>query len=153
MEKRFEMFTLLIAKSSRAIRKIKTEEMVEFNLKSPHISVLYYLYKSENGLTAKEICDVCEEDKALVSRSIEYLEKEGFIFCESKSGKRYKSPITLTEKGVCAAKVLEKKISKILDQASVGLSDENRKIFYESLNLICNNLQNVCDSYGEKGEG
>ena len=150
MEERFEIFTLLISKCSRAIRKIKTEEMSEFKLKSPHVSVLYYLYRSKNGLTAKEICDICEDDKALISRSIVYLEKEGLIACESKTEKRYKSILTLTEKGVVIAKELAMKIDKIVDIASIGLSEENRKIFYESLNLICNNLQKICEDYGDK---
>ena len=152
MEERFEMFTLLISKCSRAIRKIKTEEVVEFNLKSPHVSVLYYLYRSKNGLTAKEICDICEEDKALVSRSIVHLEKEGLIVCESKCEKRYKSPLTLTEKGLVVAKEVAKKIAKVLDVSSVGLSEEKRAIFYEGLNVIANNLQKICDNYGEKNE-
>ena len=47
MIERFETFTVLITKISRSIRKIKTEEMAKFNLKSPHVSCLYYLFKSE----------------------------------------------------------------------------------------------------------
>ena len=89
MEDRFKTFTILIAKITRCIRKIKTEEMAEFKLKSPHVSCLYYLYK-ESGMTAKELCDVCDEDKAAISRSIEYLEDNSFIYCESKFEKRYK---------------------------------------------------------------
>ena len=75
MMERFETFTLLISQISRSIRKIKTEEMAEFKLKSPHVSCLYYLYK-EKTLTAKELCDICDEDKAAISRSLLYLEKE-----------------------------------------------------------------------------
>ena len=82
MEKRFELFTVLISKISRSIRKIKTEEVSEFNLKSPHVSCLYYLYKSK-PLTATELCDICGEDKAAISRSLEFLEKNGFLTCES----------------------------------------------------------------------
>ena len=37
-----------------------------------------------------------------------------------------------------------------VDLAGVGLSEENRKIFYESLALIGKNLKNLYDSYGEK---
>ena len=39
---RFKTFTLLITNINRSIRKIKTEEMAEYNLKSIHISCLYY---------------------------------------------------------------------------------------------------------------
>ena len=44
MEKRFQKFTVLITKINRNIKRIKTEEMDKYNLKSPHVSCLYYLF-------------------------------------------------------------------------------------------------------------
>ncbi len=152
MEKRFQLFTTLIAQCSRFIKRIKTLEMAEFNLKSPHVSCLYYLYINEDSLTATELCEICDEDKAYVSRSIEYLEKEDFISCKSKTEKRYKSPIFLTEKGKTVAKVIEEKINRIVDNASIGLSEEDRKIFYSSLTLISNNLKTIIKNYGDRNE-
>ena len=43
MEERFGTFTILISKISRSIKRIKSEEMAEFQLKGPHVSCLYYL--------------------------------------------------------------------------------------------------------------
>ncbi len=152
MEKRFQLFTTLIAQCSRFIKRIKTFEMAEFNLKSPHVSCLYYLYVNEGSLTATELCEICDEDKAYVSRSLDFLEKENYIICKSKTEKRYKSPIFLTDKGREVAKEIEKKIDRIVDNASVGLSGEDRKIFYSSLMLISSNLKNIIENYGETNE-
>ncbi len=149
MQERFQTFTVLIAKISRSIRKIKTEEMDEFDLKSPHVSCLYYLYKL-GALTAKQLCDICGEDKAAVSRSIEYLEANGYIVCDSSLKKRYRSSLMLTDKGQNIGNTIAEKIDKILDLASVGLSDENRMIMYECLTLISNNLEELCKKYGGK---
>ena len=151
MEDRFQLLTANIAKMSRYIKRIKSEEMadIEAGLKGPHVSCLYYIYKSNGTMTAKEITEVCDEDKAAISRSLDTLEKDGYISCESKTEKRYKSPISLTEKGKDVAVKVVKKIDKIVDLAGVGLSEENRKIFYESLALIGKNLKNLYDSYGE----
>ena len=151
MEDRFQLLTANIAKMSRYIKRIKSEEMadIEPGLKGPHVSCLYYIYKSNGTMTAKEITEVCDEDKAAISRSLDTLEKDGYISCESKTEKRYKSPISLTEKGKDVAVKVVKKIDKIVDLAGVGLSEENRKIFYESLALIGKNLKNLYDSYGE----
>ena len=146
MEERFNAFTVLISKISRCIRRIKTGEMDEFNLKSPHVSCLYYLYKM-GSLTAKELCDICGEDKSALSRSIEYLEDNGYLICESNQKKRYRSPLTLTEKGIKIGEGIAEKIDKILDLVSDGLSNENRIILYESLTLISNNLENFCKKY------
>ena len=147
MQERFKTFTVLIAKISRGIRRIKTEEMDELNLKSPHVSCLYYLYKM-NSLTAKGLCDICAEDKASISRSIDYLEKQGYLTCDSNLKKRYRSALTLTDKGREIGKVIASKIDKILDLASDGLSEENRTILYESLTIVSNNLEKLCKKYG-----
>ena len=114
MENCFETFTMQIAKISRNIRKIKTEEMIEFDLKSPHVSCLYYLYTSGGELTAKELCDICAEDKASISRSIDYLESRGYISCVSTAEKRYKSPLFLTDAGRAVAAATSDKINNIL---------------------------------------
>ena len=150
MRERFRTFTVLITKINRAIKKIKTEEMEEYNLKSPHVSCLYYLFK-QGSLTATELVDICQEDKAAISRSIEYLEKNGHIECDSTYKKRYNSALKLTEKGVKIAEGIADKIDNILDLASEGLSEEKRKILYESLILISKNLEIFCEKYeGEK---
>ena len=40
MQERFEMFTVLINRISRDIRKIKNQEMTAYHLRSTHISWL-----------------------------------------------------------------------------------------------------------------
>ena len=149
MEARFETFTALITSINRSIRRIKTEEMVGFNLKSQHVSCLYYLYK-EASLTAKELCDMCEEDKANVSRSIEFLETNGFLVCHSPARKRYRTPLELTEKGWEVGKYISDRIDHVLQTASIGISEERRVLMYESLTQISNNLQKICDAYSEE---
>ncbi|MBQ1956060.1 MAG: transcriptional regulator [Clostridia bacterium] len=148
---RFETFTVLIAKISRNIRKIKNNEMAEYDLRSPHISCLYYLYSSE-GLTATELCERCEEDKATISRSLDYLEKNGYIHCESKFAKRYKSPLRLTEKGNDVGKKIFDKVNSVLDQVGVELTDEERRTFYRHLTVISNDLERITKNLGSEQE-
>lgn len=143
---RFKTFTVLIAKINRSIRKIKNEEMAEFGLKSPHVSCLYYLYK-EDGLTAKELSDICDEDKAAVSRSILALEKLGYLCCESESKKRYKAPLSLTEEGRRVAERLANKIDSVLDFVGNAIPEDERVRFYENLNSVCEDLQKFCQKY------
>ena len=142
MEERFGTFTVLINRISRNIRKIKNFEMAEYNLRSPHISCLYYLYRF-NGLTATDLCERCEEDKATISRSLDYLEKNGYLICETKSAKRYKSPLILTEKGQTVGKEIAEKIERVLEEISVGLTEEERTRFYRSLSIISESLEKV----------
>lgn len=146
MDKRFQNFTVLVTKLNRSIHKIKTEEMAEFGLKSPHVSCLYYLFKF-GALTAKELCDVCAEDKAAISRSIDFLEQEGYIVCNDVAKKRYRSYLQLTQKGVEVGSHIAQKIENIVEQASSGISEQDREILYQSLFAICDNLEKICEKY------
>ena len=148
MQDRFSTFTVLIDRIKRCIRRIKTEEMAEFDLKSPHVSCIYYLYRFE-ALTSKELAEICDEDKASVSRSLDFLEENGFIFCENEMRKRYKSPFQLTQKGLEAGQKLVAKVDRIIEAASQGLAEEDRNTMYRGLAIISENLLRICDEYEE----
>lgn len=139
MDQRYETFTVLIAKISRNIRRIKNQEMAEYGLRSAHITCLYYLYL-DNGLTATDLCDKCEEDKATVSRTLSQLEQEGYLCADSKGAKRYKTPLLLTDKGRAAGQKIAEKINHVLDEISASLTEEERTAFYRSLSIISNEL-------------
>ena len=146
MQERFKEFTLLVANLNRCIYKLKAEEVAEFNLKSSHVSCLYYLYEEEN-LTATELCEICGEDKANISRAVRYLESNGFLQCKATTSKRYKSPLVLTEKGRAIAQRIVEKIDNVLRFSSEGLSEEDRKTMYQSLMVVNNNLTKLCEGY------
>ena len=149
MEERFRKFTVLMTKIRRSIQKIKSEEMAEYNLKSPHVSCLYYLCK-EGDLTAKELCDICDEDKASISRSIVQLEERGYVICPSASKKRYRAHITLTDDGKLIAQNIVKKIDNYFDVIGKNLSETDRDTFYRCLFEISESLEKVCKKYDEQ---
>ena len=142
MLERFETFTVLINRISRNIRKIKIQEMADYDLRSAHVSCLYYLYIS-NGATATELCERCEEDKATISRALDHLETIGYITCETQNGKRYKSPLRLTERGRDVGQKIADRIAQVLDAVSADLSDGERREFYRCLSVISDNLEAV----------
>ena len=147
MEQRFETFTVLMNRINRNIRRIKNQEMVEYDLRSVHISCLYYLYRKEE-MTATELCEHCEEDKATISRALVYLEEKGFLTCRSQSAKRYRSPLCLTEKGREVGQKIAEKIQAVLDQISLGLTEEERVAFYRSLTFISDSLETFVKTEG-----
>lgn len=152
MKDRYQNFTILLNQITRSIHKIKTEEMNRFDLKSAHVSCLYYLYTSEKPLTSKELCDSCDEDKALISRSLDDLEKRGLVFCEEIKEKRYRSPLHLTLEGKEIGKYVSEKIDALLEGATKGLSIEQRNAMLDGLEIIRNNLEKMCNRKGEKND-
>ena len=148
MQERFETFTALISGINHSIRKLKTAVMSEFDLKSTHVYCIYYLHKF-GSLTAKELCDMCAEDKASVSRSIKYLEKRGYIEFRPDANKRYRVPLQLTEEGRRVGERISRNIGAILDFVGSDIPEEDRKIMYESLKLISFKLIEICDQIEE----
>ena len=144
LQERFQTFTICISRINRSVRRIKTKVMSGFNLKAPHVSCIYYLYVS-GGLTTMELCEICDEDKGGISRSIESLQRDGYIVKPNCDTKRYKSPLLLTEKGKEVGKFLCEKIDEVLAEASLGLSDEDRNILYKGLGLISKNLETLAE--------
>ena len=156
MNDRFETFTVLISSISRSIRRIKSDTMAAYELKSPHVSCLYYLYK-QSGMTAAELCEVCEEDKAAVSRSILFLEQKGYLIRESSAerggrevAKHYRTPLVLTEEGKRIAEEIAVKVDRVLEAVGQGVSEEDRAIMYRALEQINRNLRALCEEYGDE---
>ena len=145
MQERFEMFTVLINRISRDIRRIKNQEMAAYHLRSAHVSCLYYIY-SLDGVTSAELCEHCEEDKATISRALDYLEGSGFILRPCEGGKRYKSPLHLTEKGRAVGEQIAERIRSILDAVSHTLTEEERAAFYRSLSAISRSLDAIAQN-------
>ena len=151
MIKRFETFVTVITDVHRSIQKIKIQEMSDFGLKGTHVMCLFYLQKNPEGLTATQIVKYCEEDKAAVSRTLKELSERNLIMYHDFPGqRRYRSKITLTEKGNEITTAMNKKISHMVEIASEGFSKEERMIFYHVLRKISVNLKETLENGGLK---
>ena len=149
MEERFETFTVLITRISRSIKRIKADEMANFELKGPHVSCLYYL-SQRDGMTAAELCERCDEDKAAISRTLVDLTERGYLEPNvEEPGRKYRTRLTLTESGRKRNEQLHEAISRAVRQASEGLSDVDRACFYRVFFAITDRLEMLCRRDGE----
>ena len=142
MQEKYKIFTVLISTINRNIRRIKAEIMAEHNLKCPHVSTIYYLYL-QGGMTLKELCEMCNEDKGAVSRSVKSLEKEGFVEKDDATEAKYKNKLFLTEQGKELGKQIVEKIDSAVEYATTGLSSEDKQTVYTCLGIISNNLEKI----------
>lgn len=143
MENHFTEFVALMVEINRKIKRLKTEGMARFQLKGPHVFCLYNLYRTD-GLTAAELSERCAEDKASISRSLDYLEKNGYLTCDSGSAKRYKTPLHLTEQGREVCEAMAEEIHRIVIQVDEGLTRQDREAMYRALTIIGQNLDRMC---------
>lgn len=153
MVERFEDFTLYITQAYKYILKIKAHEMETFGLKASHLMCLYFFGKEEEGLTAVELCSLCMEDKAGISKTLSELKKQELITVKNDDdAKIYKAKYVLTEKGAAVSDKLNDCIIAAVENAGMGLSDEERQSFYYALKLITSNLGTYCSELEEKHE-
>ncbi len=134
---RFETFVLMIDAIHKAISRIKQELILDSEIKSVHTFWLYELLKHKDGLTASELATRSKIDRSLVSREVQALFKSGYIEIGQSVRKRvYNSRITLTEEGRRVAKIIADTAYKIQGIVSSGISDEELKSFYSTLEKI-----------------
>lgn len=138
MKQRFQSFVTGITICYKYIQRIKSMEMTELGLKGTHVMCLFYLSVHPEGLTAAQLCGLCSEDKAAVSRTLARLQEMGYV----RSGeKKYRASLQLTQTGQAAADQIGGIIDQWVDLGGSGLTVEERENFYRCLELISNNLR------------
>ena len=147
---RFNAFTTLISSVSRNLSQIKTTEMKSFGLKGTHVSCLYYLHRADNCLKLKELCEIAGEDKAAISRSIEFLKRKEYIYADCSQKQKYHAKYGLTQTGNEIANIISERIDKLIEEVSDGINNTDRENFYKTLRKISENLEKTKAKNGGK---
>lgn len=141
MYARFEQFSSTISSIYRDIQKIERDEMVKYGVKGAYAQYLAALRRHPQGLTATQLCEACDMDKAAVSRIVNEMETRGFVVRESTGDSRYRARIRLTEEGQRAAEYVRNRAEIAVQEVGRDLSEEDRRVFYAALESIAARLQ------------
>ena len=144
MESRYELLSGSISSMYHDIQKIERTEMAHYGLKGPHAQCLLAMKKHPEGITAARLCEVCEKDKAAVSRILAELEEAGMVVRENRNGSRYRAILLLTDRGQEAAAAVVEKARLAVELAGKGFGAEEREVFYRVLSIISGNLHKLC---------
>ena len=117
--------------------------MEKYGLKGTHSVYLLTLASHPEGLTASQLCDACNKDKSDVSRMMSIMEAKKLVKKEGVHQNLYRGTFHLTETGLKAAERVRSRASRAVEIAGRDLSEENRIIFYESLESIAINLRQL----------
>ena len=140
MENRYELISGSISCMYHDIQKIERVEMAKYGLKGPFAVYLIAIYRHPEGLTAARLCEICEKNKAAVSRVLAELEEIGMIRREDTG---YRAKIMLTEKGTQAAEFVYGRAVRAVELSGGSLSEEERANFYRTLETIADNLKTL----------
>lgn len=139
MIQRFQEFLTGITVCYKYIQRIKNAEMTEFGLKGTHVACMFYLNHNPEGLTSAQLCTLCAEDKATISRTVSDLRQRGYI--TQSEGKNYRAPLHLSEAGAEIARQMDPLIESWVAVGGDGMTQQQRENFYDSLSLIASNLR------------
>ncbi|MBQ2898724.1 MAG: MarR family transcriptional regulator [Oscillospiraceae bacterium] len=146
MISRFEQFSYVISGIHRQIQKIERAEMIKRGYKGAFAQYLATLHRYEAGLTATELCEICDKDKAAVSRILAEMEEKGLVEREKKVVRTYRSKITLTEKGRETAEFVAARAKLAISAVSDEVMDEQqREVLYSTLDALYKNLRKVVE--------
>ncbi|MBQ5319266.1 MAG: winged helix-turn-helix transcriptional regulator [Oscillospiraceae bacterium] len=137
---RFEKFSYFISEISHHWHKIANDVMNEYGLKGPHSVYFTTLYQYPDGITATRLGEICSRDKADVSRAVSLMEKKGLVI---KEGSNYRALLKLTKDGEKIAEQIKSQAEAAVEYGGKGLTDEQRTIFYEAIEIICDNLEDL----------
>ena len=137
---RFESFVSYITELHRLIQRLKNSQTAHLGLEGKHVMVLNYLRANPEGLTGAELCALCGEDKAAISRTLADLESRGLI--DRQHG--YRAKICLTDEGLSLAEKVKELSDHVVEAGGAGLTDEQRQNLYFALDTITKNLEKLC---------
>lgn len=143
MRDRFEQFTSAISSIHRFVQKIERDEMEKYGLKGASAQYLLAMERYPDGVTAATLCDVCDRDKAAVSRILAEMESKGLIYRIDNGENQYRARLALTPAGQEAADYVSRRAIIAVELAGQGLTDEDRKVMYTSLERIAANIQTL----------
>lgn len=144
MISRYEQFSYIISCIYRQIQKIERDEMIKYGVRGSCAQYLAAMSRHPEGMTSTQLCEVCDRDKAAVSRALADMEDHGLVMRQSATDSNYRAMITLTQQGKELAAIVFDRAQAAVDAAGHGLTDEDRKVFYAALDLIATNLQVIC---------
>ena len=144
MESRYELLSGSISSMYHDIQKIERVEMAKYGLKGPHAQCLLAMKRYPEGITSARLCEVCDKDKAAVSRTLGELEAAGMVIRENRNGSKYRANLLLTAQGQAAAEAVVEKARLAVEKAGTGFGEEEREVFYRVLSIIAGNLHKLC---------
>ncbi len=143
MLSRFEQFSYVISGINRYIQKIERDEMIKYGCKGAFAQYLVALLSHPEGLTASRLCEICDKDKAAVSRMVNEMLEKGLVTRSGEGSRAYNAPILLTESGRNAAEHVCMKARAAVKAVGGEMSEEDRRVLYSLLDSIAAKLHTL----------
>ncbi|MBR6524956.1 MAG: MarR family transcriptional regulator [Clostridia bacterium] len=144
MISRYEQFTFYVSGIHRNIQRIERMVMDQRGYRGAYAQYLAAMLRHPQGVTAAQLCELCEKDKAAVSRAMSEMIEKGLVRREGVNG--YRALLFLTEDGQKAAAHVRTQAEVAVGAAGKCLSDAEREALYQALDRLYHNLSDIAEN-------
>ncbi len=141
MQDRFTRFTLGISRLNKQINKLKVEGMQPLGLKAAHAMCIHQL-ACEDRLSFPQLCERCDLDPALISRTLKELCASGHAVKDGSPGK-YNARYSLTPSGRQVAGYIGDVVYRVTSGADEGIDPQELNAFYRVLEQLIRNFDRM----------
>ena len=139
---RYQQFSYIVSVINRQIQKIERDEMEKYGYKGAFAHYLMAMRRNPDGVTSAQLSEMCDKDKAAVSRAVAEMETKGLLERLATGDNLYRAAIVLTDRGrEIAEYVANRAVSAV---GCIGLDEQEIEKFYTALDLIASHLREVC---------
>lgn len=140
---RYELFSASIFRLYRDIQRLQREEMEKYGLKGALAHYLTILVRFPEGVTAARLGEICDKDKAAISRAVAEMEQKGLLRRQLSGDSGYRALLVLTEEGKVAADYVARRAEKAVEAAGGELTEEERRVMYTALGQVADKLHAI----------
>ena len=108
-----------------------------------HYTTLILIHKTKNKCTQQYLSDMLHVDKVYMVHILDYLNEKGLVKRIKNPEDRREHLISLTTKGGKVIPEIEKSINQLNQIGLKGISKEEQKVFWMSVQTIMNNLKHL----------
>lgn len=141
------LFPVINGKVSTAINRLMIRNFKKngINITPEQWTVLAYLW-IEDGVTQQVLCNYTYKDKPSMTRLIDNLVKQDFVYRKSSKEDRRANFIFLTEKGRELQENSKKALQETIQTALSGIDKMGIERVKNVLSLVFNNVNNILES-------
>ena len=143
MQGRYEQFSYIVSVINRHIQKIERDEMIKHGHKGAFAQYLMAMRHYPDGITAAQLSEICDKDKAAVSRVVAEMMDKGLVQRICSNDTVYRAKLTLTAEGCRIAEFVSQRGTAAVEAVGNELSDEQRRLFYGTLDFIAAKLKKL----------
>ena len=136
MQERYEQFSFVVSAINRHIQKLERDEMIKFGYKGAFAQYLMAMRHYPQGVTSAQLSEMCDKDKAAVSRNVGEMIEKGLVVRKSATDSLYRAKLILSQEGEKIADFVANRASAAIEAMGEHMGEEQRKSLYFTLDAI-----------------